>query len=280
MWGVVIARRANPPLFFVLNILGGLNNKEHISVYAACCYIPYESLDLRGRRIYCGWPRRGWLRIQYLAARYKTGVGESILILVSVANSYKKKKKKKINPRGEPLRHKRHSIFNMIQAITPTTTATTALNPPTPPTLLALLAAAVVVALPLAALPLTLRLTLGVLLLLSVGVTGSDPLGVGDAADSDERDERVPEPLMDPEPEVGGRAVEGDRDWDWDWDWVGSDVGMGEILGMGRDVTELCTIWGLGRVCGGVVGVTHLGAPGSLGTGSRVAEPGGVDTAA
>ena len=35
----------------------------------------------------------------------------------------------------------------------------------------------------------------------------------------------------DREPEMGGRAVEGD--------WVGSDVGMGEMEGIGRDVTGL-----------------------------------------
>lgn len=43
--------------------------------------------------------------------------------------------------------------------------------------------------------------------------------------------ETEPETLMDPEPEMGGRAVEAD--------WVGSDVGMGEMEGIGRDVTGL-----------------------------------------
>ena len=43
--------------------------------------------------------------------------------------------------------------------------------------------------------------------------------------------EREPETVMDPGPEMGGREVERD--------WVGSEVGRGEIVGIGREAIEL-----------------------------------------
>lgn len=112
--------------------------------------------------------------------------------------------------------------------------------------------------------------------LLSTGLENEMLLGGGRTVGGREIEA---ETLMDPEPEMGGRAVEAD--------WVGSEVGMGEMEGIGRDVT------GLGvnvRVLVGKVGRcymcvdkgigTYAVAPGSLGMGSRVAEADGVVTAA